>query len=152
MKTRIELDFKNRTVKSTDIPDGEPPVGGAAPGSAVLALANDWEEQAKVLQAQSAIAKDDVTRQALSSKADVLWFCAGKVRVAMMEENIVLQAAHYDARNTIKLVDAPATCNKCGSRYVSPTTGKVLNKCHCGGALIPPNAESSHAAGERKHD
>jgi len=34
MKTRVELDFKKRTVKCTDIPDGEPPVVGAAPGSA----------------------------------------------------------------------------------------------------------------------
>lgn len=34
-----------------------------------------------------------------------------------------------------KLITAPATCMKCSTRYVSPTTETVWNECHCGGEL-----------------
>ena len=34
-----------------------------------------------------------------------------------------------------KIIDAPAKCDICGVTTVSPTTGKLLNRCHCGGEL-----------------
>lgn len=33
------------------------------------------------------------------------------------------------------IIDAPATCGTCGSRYEPPTTGMVWSVCHCGGML-----------------
>jgi hypothetical protein len=36
----------------------------------------------------------------------------------------------------VALIDAPAFCEVCRCRYVSPTTGKVADRCHCGGRLI----------------
>ncbi len=33
------------------------------------------------------------------------------------------------------MIDAPAQCVKCGMRAVSPTTGKLMNVCYCGGEL-----------------
>lgn len=40
------------------------------------------------------------------------------------------------------MVDAPARCEKCRTLYHAPTTGKLLNKCHCGGTLKPINEVS----------
>lgn len=48
----------------------------------------------------------------------------------------------------IAIIDAPAKCPKCGSRYVSPTTGKVRNDCHCGGELVTETL-GHNAPGER---
>lgn len=36
-----------------------------------------------------------------------------------------------------KIIDAPAQCVRCNARYQSPTTGKLMNDCHCGGELVP---------------
>lgn len=33
----------------------------------------------------------------------------------------------------LRIIDAPATCLRCGVTTISPTTGKLLNRCHCGG-------------------
>jgi hypothetical protein len=33
------------------------------------------------------------------------------------------------------LVDAPATCEKCGALFYSPTTGRAQSPCWCGGKL-----------------
>lgn len=43
-----------------------------------------------------------------------------------------------------ELIDAPARCVKCGATHTSSTTGKVFDRCYCGGALrpIPDSGES----------
>lgn len=35
----------------------------------------------------------------------------------------------------LQIIDAPAKCLRCGVTTISPTTGKLLNRCHCGGEL-----------------
>lgn len=40
-----------------------------------------------------------------------------------------------------RMIDSPARCIKCGARYTSPTTGKVMNACVCGGELFTHETE-----------
>ena len=39
----------------------------------------------------------------------------------------------------LRIIDAPAKCLRCGVTTASPTTGKLLNRCHCAGELKTTN-------------
>ncbi len=43
-----------------------------------------------------------------------------------------------------QMIDAPAECVKCGMRAESPTTGKLMNVCYCGGELKTIIAKGVH--------
>lgn len=40
------------------------------------------------------------------------------------------------------MIEAPARCETCGARHQSPTTGWLMNVCHCGGELKPEPDDS----------
>jgi hypothetical protein len=40
-----------------------------------------------------------------------------------------------------KCIAAPARCKVCNIRYQSPTTGVLMNACHCGGELVTIGTE-----------
>ena len=35
----------------------------------------------------------------------------------------------------LRVIDVPATCLRCGVTITNPTTGKILNRCGCGGEI-----------------
>jgi len=45
------------------------------------------------------------------------------------------QMLSFELQFELQIIDAPAACLRCGANYASPTTGKLLNRCHCGGEL-----------------
>ena len=58
-----------------------------------------------------------------------------------------IEACLADTEPTGKMITAPATCNKCGTQTISPTTGLCWNECWCGGELVSvANADLRHSA------
>ena len=39
-----------------------------------------------------------------------------------------------------QMISAPATCLQCGTVFISPTTGKLLNRCGCCGGTLKTDA------------
>lgn len=115
-ETRIRLECKNK----------------------VVCLVNFWRESAKEwrnLAHEFQPGSDDFYGRII--RAEIYQKCSddleGKLALIEIQDQVEPQP---ECR---KLIDAPALCNKCHSRYVAPTTGKIINRCHCGGELISEN-------------